>query len=171
MKRMTRGVPSRTMVSSSESCTYDVYVLAKAGIFTGRADTTLSSKTPSGKIKERTGLLPSVSMASWVVMARGIWSQEIGKVNKASQPQRSFPTNTSTLQRTQQHVPGHVSDMEELRDCLNGILLRSEVPFCRLKLHALPFLDAPLRPLLKFTFLPFFLFLFSFLSSFVQPLK
>lgn len=40
-------------------------ILVETLIFTGAADTTMSSKTPSGKIREGTGQLPSVSLPSW----------------------------------------------------------------------------------------------------------
>ena len=59
---MQRGTASRTL---DIRLWVLLDVLVETRIFTDVNDTTLSSKTPSGNIKEWTGLLPSVSLALW----------------------------------------------------------------------------------------------------------
>lgn len=73
-------------------------------------------ETPSGKIKERTGLLPSVSLASWNCHSKrylepGDWKNEQNKPAPEQFPNKHH--HSRQTQRAQWHVPGHLSGVEE----------------------------------------------------------
>lgn len=75
------------------------------------------------------------------VIARGIWSQEIGKMSKISQRQSNFPTNTTTADRPRGHngmLRVTCLMWKNLQHSLNGIFLSSKVPFYRFKTDLSP---------------------------------